>query len=193
MSRSRHFPASSDVSSAFHFMESMAATDVTEELTWSERLRGCLDAAKLSEVWIAGTQKCALVLEARDTTHIEGLSLRLNNRKAFSLAAAGRLAAAGGLPPLEASIVLCQTRSKRNLKKPANALSAPHFPQESLADSLIYISAGPNAVRAASRRCCSTLFSCSSARPARCQKSVDSSLTSVAAATARARQSAHFP
>jgi hypothetical protein len=56
--------------------------------------------------------------------------------------------------------VLCQTKSERNLEKPVKAPSAPHFPQEFLGDSLIYIRAALNAVRAASRRRCSTLFSC---------------------------------
>ena len=50
---------------------------VTAELTRIERARGFLDAAKLSEDWIAGMQKRALVLEAHYTTHIEGTQLTL--------------------------------------------------------------------------------------------------------------------
>jgi Fic family protein len=42
-----------------------------------QRARGFLDAAKLSEDWIAGMQKRALVLEAHYTTHIEGTQLTL--------------------------------------------------------------------------------------------------------------------
>ncbi len=43
-----------------------------------ERARGFLDAAKLSEDWIAGMQQRALVLEAHHTTHIEGTHLTLD-------------------------------------------------------------------------------------------------------------------
>ena len=50
---------------------------ITTVLTRIERARGFLDAAKLSEDWIAGMQKRALVLEAHHTTHIEGTHLTL--------------------------------------------------------------------------------------------------------------------
>jgi Fic family protein len=50
---------------------------ITAALTRIERTRGFLDAAKLSEDWIAKTQKRALVLEAHHTTHIEGTQLTL--------------------------------------------------------------------------------------------------------------------
>src|SRR5438876_778243 len=50
---------------------------IAAELTRIERARGFLDAAKLSEDWIAGMQKRALVLEAHHTTHIEGTHLTL--------------------------------------------------------------------------------------------------------------------
>jgi len=50
---------------------------ITAELTRFERARGFLDAAKLSEDWIAGMQKRALVLEAHYATHIEGTQLTL--------------------------------------------------------------------------------------------------------------------
>jgi hypothetical protein len=50
---------------------------ITAELTRIERARGFVDAAKLSEDWIAGMQKRALVLEAHYTTHIEGTQLTL--------------------------------------------------------------------------------------------------------------------
>lgn len=47
-------------------------------LTRIERARGFLDAARLSEDWIAGMQQRALVLEAHHTTHIEGTHLTLD-------------------------------------------------------------------------------------------------------------------
>ncbi len=50
---------------------------ITAALTRIERARGFLDAAKLSEDWIGGMQKRALVLEAHHTTHIEGTQLTL--------------------------------------------------------------------------------------------------------------------
>lgn len=50
---------------------------ITAELTRIERARGFLGAAKLSEDWIAGMEKRALVLEAHYTTHIEGTQLTL--------------------------------------------------------------------------------------------------------------------
>lgn len=53
------------------------AEDLLLLLTRIERARGFLDAAKLSEDWIAGMQKRALVLEAHYTTHIEGTQLTL--------------------------------------------------------------------------------------------------------------------
>lgn len=46
-------------------------------LTTIERARGFLEAAKLSEDWIAQMQTRALVLEAHHTTHIEGTHLTL--------------------------------------------------------------------------------------------------------------------
>lgn len=46
-------------------------------LTKVERARGFLEAAKLSEDWIAEMQNRALVLEAHHTTHIEGTHLTL--------------------------------------------------------------------------------------------------------------------
>ena len=54
-------------------------TDATAvALTAIERARGFLEAAKLSEDWIAGMEKRALVLEAHYTTHIEGTHLTLD-------------------------------------------------------------------------------------------------------------------
>ena len=50
---------------------------ITAALTKVERARGFLEAAKLSEEWIAGMQARALVLEAHYTTHIEGTQLTL--------------------------------------------------------------------------------------------------------------------
>jgi len=51
---------------------------VAGDLTRIERARGFLEAARLSEDWIAGMQQRALVLEAHHTTHIEGTELTLN-------------------------------------------------------------------------------------------------------------------
>jgi len=50
---------------------------ITGALTKIERARGFLEAAKLSEEWIAEMQHRALVLEAHHTTHIEGTRLTL--------------------------------------------------------------------------------------------------------------------
>lgn len=50
---------------------------ITTNLTKIERARGFLDAAKLSEDWIAGMAREALVAEAHSTTHIEGSQLTL--------------------------------------------------------------------------------------------------------------------
>ena len=51
---------------------------VADSLGGIERARGFLDAARLSEAWIAGMQQRALVLEAHHTTHIEGTHLTLD-------------------------------------------------------------------------------------------------------------------
>ena len=51
---------------------------IAGNLTRIERARGFLDAARLSEDWIAGMQQRALVLEAHHTTHIEGTHLTLD-------------------------------------------------------------------------------------------------------------------
>lgn len=51
---------------------------VTAALAKIERARGFLEAARLSEDWIAGMQARALVLEAHHTTHIEGTHLTLD-------------------------------------------------------------------------------------------------------------------
>ena len=50
---------------------------IAAALTKIERARGFLEAAKLSEDWIAEMQNRALVLEAHHTTHIEGTHLTL--------------------------------------------------------------------------------------------------------------------
>src|SRR6266851_10152952 len=88
---------STDVSQKMNFAPQFEITNsITAELTRIEQARGFLDAAKLSEDWIAGMQKRALVLEAHYTTHIEGThNLRLNNRSAFSPAKRS-----GGLDPM---------------------------------------------------------------------------------------------
>lgn len=51
---------------------------ITAALTKIERARGFLEAARLSEDWITGMQRRALVLEAHYTTHIEGTHLTLD-------------------------------------------------------------------------------------------------------------------
>src|SRR5260370_40344096 len=69
---------SADVSQKMSFAPQFEITNsITAELTRIERARGFLDAAKLSEDWIADMQKRALVLEAHYTTHIEGTQLTL--------------------------------------------------------------------------------------------------------------------
>jgi len=50
---------------------------ITAALTRIERARGFLEAAKLSEDWIARMRSRALLLEAHHTTHIEGTRLTL--------------------------------------------------------------------------------------------------------------------
>jgi Fic family protein len=50
---------------------------VAAALTRIERARGFLDAAKLSEDWLATMRSRALLLEAHHTTHIEGTRLTL--------------------------------------------------------------------------------------------------------------------
>jgi Fic family protein len=50
----------------------------TAALTRIERARGFLDAAKLSEDWLATMRSRALLLEAHHTTHIEGTGLTLD-------------------------------------------------------------------------------------------------------------------
>ncbi|MFL7838706.1 MAG: Fic family protein [Candidatus Promineifilaceae bacterium] len=50
---------------------------IAAALTQIERARGFLDAARLSEVWLAAMRSRALLLEAHHTTHIEGTRLTL--------------------------------------------------------------------------------------------------------------------
>ena len=65
---------------------------INSALTKIERARGFLDAARLSEGWIARMQARALVVEAHSTTHIEGTHLTLE--QAERLLAGKRVAAA---------------------------------------------------------------------------------------------------
>jgi Fic family protein len=51
---------------------------ITAHLAQIERARGFLEAARLSEDWLAGMQARALVLEAHHSTHIEGTHLTLD-------------------------------------------------------------------------------------------------------------------
>lgn len=50
---------------------------IANDLTAIERARGFLEAATLSEEWVAKMQNKALILEAHHTTHIEGTQLTL--------------------------------------------------------------------------------------------------------------------
>lgn len=50
---------------------------ITNDLTAIERARGFLEAATLSDEWVAKMQSQALILEAHHTTHIEGTQLTL--------------------------------------------------------------------------------------------------------------------
>ena len=50
---------------------------MTAGLTRIERARGFLEAARLSEDWLATMRSRAFVLEAHHTTHIEGARLTL--------------------------------------------------------------------------------------------------------------------
>lgn len=50
---------------------------IANTLTAIERARGFLEAASLSEEWVAKMQNSALILEAHYTTHIEGTQLTL--------------------------------------------------------------------------------------------------------------------
>ena len=50
---------------------------IANTLTAIERARGFLEAATLSDEWVAKMQNKALILEAHHTTHIEGTELTL--------------------------------------------------------------------------------------------------------------------
>lgn len=54
---------------------------ITAALVKIERIRGFLEAAQLSDEWIAKMQAKALILEAHYTTHIEGTHLTLDQSK----------------------------------------------------------------------------------------------------------------
>lgn len=54
---------------------------IANTLTMIERARGFLEAASLSDDWVAKMQNKALVLEAHHTTHIEGTQLTLEQSK----------------------------------------------------------------------------------------------------------------
>lgn len=51
---------------------------MTAGLSAIERARGFLEAAQLSDDWLATMQSRALLLEAHHTTHIEGTQLTLD-------------------------------------------------------------------------------------------------------------------
>jgi len=61
---------------------------VTSALTRIERARGFLEAARLSEEWLATMRSRALVLEAHHTTHIEGTRLTLEQSEQLLAGAA---------------------------------------------------------------------------------------------------------
>jgi len=50
---------------------------ITASLTAIERARGFLEAATLSEEWLRRMSQRALLLEAHQTTHIEGTQLTI--------------------------------------------------------------------------------------------------------------------
>src|SRR3989440_8518761 len=78
---------STDVSQKMSFAPQFEITNsITAELTRIERARGFLDAAKLSEDWIAGMQSAPLCLRRTIRRISKALNLRLNNRSAFSRA-----------------------------------------------------------------------------------------------------------
>ena len=54
---------------------------IANTLTTIERVRGFLEAATLSDEWVAKMQNKALILEAHHTTHIEGTQLTLEQSK----------------------------------------------------------------------------------------------------------------
>jgi len=93
---------------------------ITAELTWIERPRGFPGAAKPPKDWIAGMQKCALVLEAHDTRPIAGTQLTLERSE--SIHAGSRRAtctAAGGLPHLVATrgVSCCASPNRKEISK----------------------------------------------------------------------------
>lgn len=55
--------------------------NITADLVKIERTRGFLEAARLSDEWIAKMQARTLILEAHYTTHIEGTHLTLDQSK----------------------------------------------------------------------------------------------------------------
>lgn len=58
---------------------------MTAGLTRIERARGFLDAAKLSDDWLATMRSRAFLLEAHHTTHIEGTRLTLDQAELAAL------------------------------------------------------------------------------------------------------------
>ena len=54
---------------------------IANTLTTIERARGFVEAATLSDEWVAKMQNKALILEAHHTTHIEGTQLTLEQSK----------------------------------------------------------------------------------------------------------------
>ena len=54
------------------------SVSIASALATIERTRGFLEAANLSEDWLAKMQDRALILEAYHTTHIEGTHLSLD-------------------------------------------------------------------------------------------------------------------
>jgi Fic family protein len=62
--------------SVYMFKPKLSITNaITHDLTSIERARGFLEAASLSDEWVAKMQSQALILEAHHTTHIEGTQL----------------------------------------------------------------------------------------------------------------------
>lgn len=75
-SRKADTKSSSRTRSEFH-PQFLITNAITRDLTTTERARGFLQAATLSEQWVSSMSQRALLLEAHHTTHIEGTQLTL--------------------------------------------------------------------------------------------------------------------
>lgn len=85
---------------------------MTAGLTRIERARGFLDAAKLSEDWLATMRSRAFLLEAHHTTHIEG------TRQTLAL----RFLLEHGKLTIQDFEALCPGMNRRSLQRDLKAL-----------------------------------------------------------------------